>query len=143
MRRSFWFTSLLLAVSFFVLGADKTRVFISDSNSWSESGGFAGASSSGSGAVSGHFSGGARPQTVEVIKTFGERCPAVTITMDKTKAEFVVLFDYEGGKGIVRKDSKIAVFKNGGDVVFSGSTRSVGGAVKDACNAIEKSIPSN
>ena len=121
-----------------VFAADKPRLFVTDSNSWETSGGFAAASSGGTGAASGKVSGGARGQTVELIKTFSERCPAVAITMDKTKAQYIVLFDHEGGKGYALKDNKIAVFKSDGDLVFSHSTRSLGNAVKDACAAIEK-----
>ncbi len=117
---------------------NKPRIFVTDSTSWEISGGFAGASSGGTGAVAGRTSGGARPQTVEIIKTFGERCPSVTVTMDKGKADYVVLLDHEGGKGYARKDNKIAVFHNNGDLVYSGSTRSLGNAVKDACTAIQK-----
>ena len=95
----------------------KPRVYVSDSNSWESSGGFTATRGSAAGA----FSGGARPQTVEVIKTFSERCPAVVVTMDKAKADFVVLFDREGGKGVAMKRDKIAVFKKEGDVLFSAS----------------------
>lgn len=128
----------LSALASGLLAADKPRIFVTDSNSWQMSGGFTAASSNGNGAASGHFSGGARPQTVEIIKTFGEKCPAVVVTMDKAQAQYVVLFDREGGKGIALKHDKIAIFKSTGDVVFSGSTRSVGNAVKDACEAIAK-----
>ena len=113
---------------------DKPRVFVSDSNSWQISGGFAASRGSGGGG----FSGGARPQTVEIIKTFGERCPSVIVTMDKSKADYVVLFDREGGKGILLKHDKIAVFKKDGDALYSGSTRSVGNAIQDSCGAIER-----
>ena len=116
-----------------LLAQDKPRIFVTDSESWEVSGGFAGASSGRNGAVAGSSSGGARPQTVEIIKTFTERCPELTVTMDKTKAQYIVLLDHEGGKGVVRKDNKIAVFKSDGDLVYTGSTRSLGNAVKDAC----------
>ena len=109
------------------------KIYVSDSNSWSVAGGFA--TSNGSG--SGYVAGGARPQTVEVIKTFGQRCPAVTVTLERTKADYIVLFDREGGKGYAMKRDKIAIFKKDGDVLYSGSTRSVGNAVEDACAAIE------
>jgi hypothetical protein len=48
----------------------------------------------------------------------------------------VVLLDREGGKGLLRRDNKIAVFDREGDLLHSGSTRSLGNAVKDACEAI-------
>lgn len=122
-------TVLLSAASF---GQEKIRVFITDSASWEMSGGF-GAAVNRAGAGAGAVSGGARPQTAEIIKTFSERCPAVTITMDRTKAQYVVLLDHEGGKELFRKDNKIAVFKSDGDLVFTDSTRSLGNAVKGAC----------
>ncbi len=117
----------------------KPKVYVSDSSSWEASGGFAVSRGSGGGG----FSAGARPQTVEIIKTFGQRCPSVTVTMDKAKAEYVVLFDRDGGKGIARKRDKIAVFKKDGDVLYSGSTRSVGNAVQDSCRAIDGASTSN
>jgi hypothetical protein len=112
----------------------KPRVFITDSNSWSISGGFGG---SGSG-FGGGVRGGARPQTAEIIKTFGDKCPNVTVTMNQHAADFVVLLDHEGGKGLARKDNKIAVFNRAGDAIFSTSTRTLGSAVKDACKALRK-----
>jgi hypothetical protein len=114
--------------------SDKIRVYITDSNSWAASGGFATSRGSGGGS----FSAGSKPQTVELIKTFGERCPSVVVTMEKTKADFVVLFDRESAKGIARKRDKIAVFKKDGDVLYSESVRSVGTAVQDSCASIEK-----
>lgn len=44
--------------------AEKARVFITDSQSWS----IAGASGGGGGAYGGSMAGGARPQTAEIIK---------------------------------------------------------------------------
>ncbi len=114
---------------------DKQRVFVTDSQSWEVSGGFAASN----GVAVGATKGGARPQTVEIIKTFAERCPDVTVTMNKEKADLIVLFDRDGGKGIASKRDKIAVFKKDGDLLFSNSTRSVGNAVQDACDAITKS----
>jgi hypothetical protein len=58
--------------------------------------------------------------------------------MDKAKADYVILFDREGGKGYPRKRDKIAVFKKEGDVLYSESTRSVGNAVQDSCSAIQQ-----
>jgi PEGA domain len=110
----------------------KPRVLVSDSQSWSISGGFGGSS----GAFGGGVRGGARPQTAEVIKTFGKKCPGVTVTMNKQAADFVVLFDHEGGKGWARKDNKIAVFNRAGDAIYSASTRSLGNAVEESCKAI-------
>ena len=130
---------LVFAISLSLSSAEKPRVFVTDSTSWEMSGGF-GASG---GTAAGSFKGGARPQTAEIMKTFGERCPEVTVTNNRERADYVVLLDHEGGKGYARKDNKVAVFKKDGDMLYSGSTRALGNAVKDACSAILKEMPSS
>jgi len=117
--------------------ADKPRVYISDSKSWEISGGAGGAD----GAIGATGGGGDRPQTAEIIKTFGERCPAVTINNKKEKADYVVLLDHEGGKELVFRDNKVVVFNKDGDSIMSHSTRSLGNAVKDACGVIAEDWP--
>lgn len=112
----------------------KPRVFVSDSESWFMHGGFG--SSSGTGA--GTLSGGSSPQTVEVIETFGHRCPQVVVTDDRDLASYVILFNRESFESFLRRRDKIAVFRRDGDALYSASVRSVGGAVKDACAAIVK-----
>lgn len=132
----------------------KPRVYITSSDSWVTSGGFAGGASgdanSFSSASAGHFSGGSDPQTVEIIKNFMDKCPGVIVTQNRGNADYAVLFDREGGKrgtsgwnGLLRKVDKMAVFRKNGDAVFSESTRSVGTTVKNACSAIEKSQDDN
>lgn len=112
--------------------ADQPRVFVTDSQSWEMQGGFGGSSAGFGGAVH----GGARPQTAEIIKTFGEKCPNVMINMKQEKADYVVVLEHEGGKGVLRKDNKFAVFNWDGDRIASKSTRSLGGSVEEACKAI-------
>jgi len=115
--------------------SEKPRVFITDSQSWS----IAGASGGAGGAYGGSMAGGARPQTAEIIKTFGERCPQVTINNIQTKTDYIVLLDHEGGKGALRHKNKVAVFARvSGDSIVSKSTLSLGGSVQDACEAIAK-----
>jgi hypothetical protein len=110
----------------------KIRVFITDSQSWEVSGGWAAANGSGGGATA----GGARPQTAEIVKTFTERCPDVIVTNKSDMANYAVTLDHEGGKGALRKDNKVAVFRRDGDAILSRSTRELGNSVKDACAAI-------
>ena len=50
--------------------SERARVFITDSQSWS----IAAQSGGAGGTFGGTMAGGARPQTAEIIKTFGERC---------------------------------------------------------------------
>ncbi len=122
----------LLLIPIMAIGADKPRVFIGDSDSWQITGGGAGNSRGGGGAVT----GGARPQRVEIMKTFSKQCPQIIITIREEKADFLVLLEHEGGKGAIRKDNKVAVFNQDGDMLFANSTRSLGNSVKDACGVI-------
>src|SRR5438067_2037005 len=123
-------------VLFAVLAAaqqqEKPRVFVTESFSseiWGEVGGlwdiFAGV-----------MRGGARPQTAEIIKTFGERCPNVIVTSIKERADYLVILDHEGGKSVILKDNKYALFTKDGDAIKSGATRSLGNSVKDMCKAL-------
>lgn len=116
---------------------EKPRVFITDSQSWEIAGGGGGSSAGFGGATT----GGARPQTAEIMKTFGERCPQVIVNNKQDRADYIVLLDHEGGKGFARHDNKVAVFKKDGDSILSHSTVSLGNAVKDACQAIVKDWP--
>jgi hypothetical protein len=126
--------AFVVIVAAMCAAADAPRVFIKDTQSWDMR-----ADSGGAGGIfGGKARGGARPQTAEVIKTFGQRCPEVVVNNKEEKADYVVTLDYEGGKSIVAKDTKIAVFNRDGDSIMSHSTRSVGNAVKDACDAIKK-----
>jgi hypothetical protein len=115
--------------------SEKARVFITDSQSW-EIAGYGGGTAGGGGSTT---HGGARPQTAEIIKTFGERCPQVMANNLQQKADYIVLLDHEGGKSFVRHKNKVAVFARvSGDSVVSKSTVSLGGSVQDACEAIIK-----
>jgi PEGA domain len=113
----------------------KARVFITDSQSWEMTG-----SSGGSGgSFGGSVHGGARPQTAEIIKTFGERCPGVMVNNIQERTDYIVVLDHEGGKGLLRHRNKVAVFARvSGDSIVSKSTLSLGGSVQEACEAISK-----
>lgn len=114
----------------------KTRVFVTDSQSWeTRGGGSAGGNKNGWGGSSWQ-AGGARPQTAEIIKTLNERCPELTVTNNPDRADFVITLDHEGGKGLLAHRNKVAVFNHDGDVIFSASTRELGNSVKDACHAM-------
>lgn len=74
-----------------IVNNDHPRVFITDSQSWEVSGG-----GGGNWAAFGQAaSGGARPQTAEIVKTFGERCPDVITNNLHAKADYVVVLDHD------------------------------------------------
>jgi hypothetical protein len=114
---------------------ERPRVFITDSQSWETRGSAGGAN----GAFAAHSAGGARPQTAEIIKTFGEKCPTVMVNNIQAKANYIVVLDHEGGKGYLQHKNKVAVFDaQSGDSVVSKSTLSLGGSVDEACRGIAK-----
>ena len=133
-------TSLALVVSLPVWSKEKKakpRVYITESQSWELKGGGGGAVVKGVGGFGGSFGGGDRPQTAEIIKTFHKRCRGCVVTMKKERADYVVILDHEGGKKFIQKDNKFVVFRQeDGDAIKSGSTRSLGNAVKRACSAL-------
>jgi hypothetical protein len=98
---------------------NKPRVFITNSYSWEVGGGGGGA---------GDVWGSGRwrwcsPQTFEIVKTFGQRCPSVVTNNLKDKSDYVVVLDHEGGKTWREHDNKVAVFERvTGDTVVSKST---------------------
>lgn len=113
--------------------AEKPRIYIAESQSWSVGGSAGGAE----GTFGADSEGGARPQTAEIIKTFGQRCPGVIINNRKNLADYIVVLEHEGGKSFLSHRNKVAVFERAsGNVVISESTLSVGGSVDDACKGI-------
>jgi hypothetical protein len=125
-------SAVLLSCTGALAQTQNPRIFVTDSKSW-EIG-------AGAGGVDGTFGagggGGARPQTAEIIKTFNQRCSNLVINNQREKADYVVLLDHEGGKSLILRDNKIAVFNRDGDAIFSRSTRSLGNAIQEACGVI-------
>ena len=116
-----------------VFAEEKVRVFIADSDSWAIGGAFVGKGGGGA-------KGGARPQTVEIMKTFRDNCPITIVTIREDRADFLVFLEHEGGKSFARKDNKVAVFNRDGDMIYANSTRSLGNSVKDACKTISEYV---
>jgi hypothetical protein len=114
--------------------AEKTRVYVTESNSWEVHSEWLLASGSGAGIER----GGSEPQTVEIIKTFNQRCPDVTVTTHKEKADYVIVLDHEADKDFLLHRNKIAVFNRDGDAIFTDSTLALGTSVANACESIRK-----
>ena len=121
---------------------EKTRVYINESQSWEMTGGIGGNRDRFSGNVS-----DARPRTAKINKTFNKtfnvRCPTFTITNEEVEADYKIILHHKSWQGLIRRDNKYAVYNKDGDVIASGSTRSLGNAVKNACLAIDKDLQSN
>ncbi len=126
------FVAALIATSATTVIAEehRPRVFITDSSSWEVVGSAAGSG----GTFASRTQGGARPQTAEIIKTFGERCQQVLVNNKQEKVDYVVVLDHEGG--YLQRRNKVAVFNKEGDAIVSRSTRSLVNSVQDACGAI-------
>jgi hypothetical protein len=118
--------------------ADKPRVFITESQSAQLTGDAAAGDVKGS--LS--FTGGTSPNNIEVMKHFMQRCPDVIVTANRDKADYVVRLDHAdvGPTTPFVRGNKVAVFtKSSEDLIYSGSTRFLGNAVKGACAAITRS----
>ncbi len=115
--------------------SDPIRIFVTHSDSWSISGNAAEIVGIGRGSLR----GGAKPQTAEVMKTISKRreCHGIVVTINRERADYLLMLERVGGRGVIRKDNKMALFNKDGDMIASSSTRSLGNAVKDACRAIE------
>jgi hypothetical protein len=129
-----WSAVIALGISWGAAGAEKPRVFITESQALQLSGGAAAGDAKGSLLVT----GGTSPQNVEVMKSFTQLCPGVVVTANREKADYVVRLDHEDSNPttLFVKGNKVAVFNKDRDLVYSGSTRLLGNAVKAACAAI-------
>jgi hypothetical protein len=112
----------------------KPRIFITETTAPQASGDAAVGDAKGSLA----FVGGNSPQNVEVIRAFERYCPAVVVTSNWDKADYLVRFDHEAINPTTpfTHGNKVAVFDKGEDLVYSNATRVLSSAVKGACGAI-------
>jgi len=114
---------------------DKTRVLVTDSQSWEARGySSAGGNKNGWGASSSYASG-ARPQTAEIIKTLNERCPQLVVTNRLDKADFVITLDHEGGKAVVASQQNHGIQQRWRRDLQQIEI-SLGNSVKDACQVM-------
>ena len=139
-----WLRPLMLAVVVVAMpvlwpqtssASGQTRIFVTESTSWSVSGDDVVHDGTGVGSLQ----GGAKPQTAEIMKTIGKRreCEGIVVTINRERADYILILERVGGRDLVAKDNKMALFDRDGDMVASSSTRSLGNAVKDACVAIQ------
>ena len=73
------------------------------------------------------------------MKTIGKRleCARILVTINGERADYLLTVERVGGKGALQRNNEMALFNKDGEMVASGTTRSLGNAVKDACLAIQ------
>ena len=110
-------------------GGHGTRVFMSNSSSWKEIGGWglAGQSTGGRGA----------PADADGMRAFEKHCSQYPLTNDRDEATFVILLDQINTKKPVKGRDRITVYNRAGIRVYSNSTRLLDDSIKDACHAME------
>jgi len=102
----------------------KPHVFITDSESWERSRGSEGGAAA------------ARTQTAEVMISFADRCPDVTVNERQQEADYIVILDHQG-KQYWRYRNQVAVIAPVfGVVVIGHSTDSLTASIADACFGI-------
>jgi hypothetical protein len=82
---------------------------------------------------------GSSDTLLETIKTL--RRKGMRVTTDKTKADLILQVTRQLGKGGLKawvKDTKIVLQDRKGNILHSGSTRSIGGAVGDVVDYIRR-----
>jgi hypothetical protein len=118
----------------------KPRVYISDTASWTASGGFSRASS----VAAGDLYGGYNPEMTDVYQDFTSDCSAMVVTQEKSNADFAVLFDKDTSKkgikglGGLVKVNKVTVVSRSGETLLSQTAHSADTAVQMACAAVSQ-----
>src|SRR5215471_12206230 len=129
---------LLLGIAVTAYGQDKPRVFVQGKGSEN-------VSSKGSGGGGSHWAAWGSKSTVdshdesmEVTKDLQKDCSGVTVTINESNADYIVMLNRESkqNRGLLRSNSQIQIANKAGDVIGPNATRTVGNAAKDACNLI-------
>lgn len=135
MRKLFIAFILLAGVA---VAQDKPRVFVQGKGSEDTQ-------SSGSGVGGSHWAGwgsksttDSHDESMEVSKDLQKSCPGVTVTLNQSAADYVVMLNRESKKnrGLLRSNSQIEVANRLGDVLGNDATHTVNNASKDACHLI-------
>ena len=129
---------LLLGIAVTAYGQDKPRVFVQGKGSEN-------VSSKGSGGGGSHWAAWGSKSTIdshdesmEVTKDLQKDCSGVTVTINESNADYIVMLNRESkqNRGLLRSNSQIQVANKAGDILGAKATHTVGNAAKDACNLI-------
>jgi hypothetical protein len=129
---------LLASVTLSANAQDKPRVFVQGKGSEN-------VSSNGSGGGGHHWGAWGSKSTIdshdesmEVTKNLQKDCTGVTVTINQSNADYIVMLNRESkqNRGLLRSNNQIQVANKAGDILGSNATRTVGNASKDACSLI-------
>jgi hypothetical protein len=129
---------ILLGIAVSANCQDKPRVFVQGKGSQN-------VSSNGSGGGGNHWGAwgskstiDAHDESMEVTKDLQKECPGVTVTVNDSNADYVIMMNRESkqNRGLLRSNSQVEVANKAGDILGSNATHTVGHAAKDACNLI-------
>jgi hypothetical protein len=72
-----------------------------------------------------------------IVSDLSKECSGVALTLDGTKADYLLEAIYDGG-GAARRTMHFTLFSANGDAVFHTNTRNERNAIKDVCAFISK-----
>ena len=127
--------AFLILICSGLIAAEKPRIFIAGRDPVQITGETASGDAKGSLTVT---RSGTASQDVAVLKTFLERCPAVVVTGNAEKADYIVRVNHDEVSPATPfvAGNKIAVFNREDELIYGTSARLLRNAVKDACKAI-------
>jgi hypothetical protein len=118
--------------------SSRPRIYISDTQSWTDSGGFRNPSSLAPGALY----GGYNPEMADIYQDFMSGCPDLAVVQEKSNADYAVLFDKGTSKkgltglGGLVKVNKVTVLSRSGETLVSQASHSAATVVRLACDAL-------
>jgi hypothetical protein len=123
---------LVLASS--VASQEKPRVYITDRDSWKVSGWLVASN----GMVVAREDARVVREHTENVKTFHAACPGVTVTENKEKADYALVWDRTNWNETAwtGHQNNLALYDRNGDLVWSGASHRMQTAARDACRAI-------
>ena len=132
---AFFFILAVSSMAAFAQEAKQTvRVYVTDRDSWQETGSLTAVN----GVASGKYQGGVRRTNPEQVKSLSKSCPAITLTAAPEKADFTVVWDSKtyqetpwGGH-----TNEFFVYNAAKDLVGSGGTDRISSASKQICKII-------
>jgi hypothetical protein len=125
---------LLLLLPAVLPAQDKPRLYLTDRDTWKESGWMV----AGDGKAVGGINGAVVREHTENVKTFNKACPSITVTESKEKADFALIWDRTNWSETAWTgyQNNMALYSRDGDLVWSGASHKMTTAAQDACKAV-------